>query len=103
MVTTTRPTPSGPASFAEMQALQGEYEAVYATMIRPSRRALMIGYMFDAVEAELAKRAVIRACRLDVRPRPVTITDMHRVPVYILAGGKSSRFGSDKARGGAGR
>lgn len=23
---------------------------------------------------------------------------MHRVPVYILAGGKSSRFGSDKAR-----
>lgn len=42
---------------AEMQALQGEYEAVYATMIRPSRRALMIGYMFDAVEAELAKLA----------------------------------------------
>lgn len=42
---------------AEMRGLHKEYETVYATMIRPSRRALMIGYMFDAVEPELAKLA----------------------------------------------
>ncbi len=42
---------------AEMRSLRGEYEAVYAAMIRPSRRALMLGYMFDAVEAELATLA----------------------------------------------
>lgn len=42
---------------AEMRALHQEYEAAYATMIRPSRRALMIGYMFDAIEAELAELA----------------------------------------------
>ncbi len=41
----------------QMRALREEYERVYSGMIRPSRRALMIGYMFDSVEAELVRLA----------------------------------------------
>lgn len=37
-----------------MRGLRAEYEREYKAMIRPSRRALIISYMFDAVEAELA-------------------------------------------------
>jgi Glycosyl hydrolase family 20, catalytic domain len=40
-----------------MRSLRAEYEALYTTMIRPARRGLMIGYMFDAVETELARLA----------------------------------------------
>ena len=45
------------AILKDMQALHAEYEDVYAGMIRPNRRALMIGYMFDAVETELMRLA----------------------------------------------
>lgn len=40
-----------------MRALRAEYETLYTTMIRPTRRALMISYMFDSVETELARLA----------------------------------------------
>jgi hypothetical protein len=45
------------AVLTEMRNLHAEYDAVYTSMVQPSRRALMIGYMFDAVEAELARLA----------------------------------------------
>src|SRR5262245_52966476 len=41
----------------------------------------------------MAETAMLRTGR-----RPVLRARMIKIPVYILAGGKSSRFGSDKAR-----
>ena len=40
-----------------MASLRAEYEMLYEPMIRPSRRAQMIGYMFDAVEMSLSRLA----------------------------------------------
>jgi glycosyl hydrolase family 20 len=40
-----------------MRSLHAEYEALYATMIRPTRRALMLSYMFDSVATKLSDLA----------------------------------------------
>ncbi len=42
---------------AEMRTLRDDYQALYTPMIRPARRAQMIGYMFDGIETELARLA----------------------------------------------